>query len=207
MHEMLPDLYLVPANNRKGFGYSQFIKHPKGNVLIPRLKATSLSNSYDWFKKMGGVDYVLISDRHFAGPGCIEVAEFFNANLFASDIESKVFRKRCPVSNKLGLEKNKLAPHIISIPTPGHTPGQLSFIVTAKRKKYMLTGDFIRWNHGKCIPGTLSKKRLSKSIRSIEKYKPNFIIGCTDYDDNCSYVEFKNPKKQVSEMLSTLTKV
>lgn len=112
MHEMLPDLFLVPANGKKGFGFSQFIKHSKGNILIPRLKTTSLSDSFDWIEEMGGVKYVLISDRHFAGPGCVEAAEYFGAETYASDIESKVFKKRCAVDNVLKLAEKKIAPHI-----------------------------------------------------------------------------------------------
>jgi hypothetical protein len=34
LREVLPGVFLVPQNGRKGFGYSHFVKRPAGNLIL-----------------------------------------------------------------------------------------------------------------------------------------------------------------------------
>ena len=125
MIEVLPDIYVVPANDRKGFGYSHFVRRTSGNVLLPRLKQTLLTDAYDEMEAAGGVSLVLISDRHFGGPGCRRCGAHFGAPLVASSVEARAIGTRSKVDIALPFEPQTIdGTDIEAIPTPATPPGR-----------------------------------------------------------------------------------
>jgi hypothetical protein len=206
MQEVLKNVFVVPANQRKGYGYSHFIVHPNGNILIPRLKTTSLSDSFPDLAGVGGVRMVLITDRHFGGPGCREAASHFEAKLYASDIEAEQIKAKCPVDIELSYEQQNIGGFIEAIPTPGHTSGQFSFLIPVGGKKLLFTGDFIYRSGGKWIPGNRSRKKMSASFERLRTLKFDFIVGCADYDEPVSFVAAgASADALIDEMIASCT--
>lgn len=203
MQQVFPDVFVVPANQQKGYGFSHFVKHPKGNILLPRLKATSLSDSYGDLEKEGGVRRVLISDRHFGGPECADAATHFGATLYASDIEAKAIEKNCPVDVVLPFEQQTIDGYVEAIPTPGHTPGQFSYLISIKGKRCLFTGDFIYRSSGSWTPGNRSRKKMQASFDRLRSLRFDYVIGCADYDAPDSYVAVRGSVDDVvDEMLA-----
>lgn len=201
MQEVLPDLFVVPANGLKGYGFSHLVKHPKGNILLPRLKATSLSGSFDDIAAQGGVRNVLISDRHFGGPGCREAADHFKATLYASKIEAEAVHDKCRVDVELPFKEQKIDGYIEAIPTPGHQPGQFSYLITIGKKRCLFTGDFMyRSNKGQWIPGNRSRAKMQASFDTVRKLKFDYVVPCADYDAPDSFVAVKSIDRVVDEM-------
>ena len=205
--EQLKNVFLIPANEYKGFGYSQFIRHPKGNLLIPRLKATSLSQHFGWIAEQGGIDYVLISDRHFAGPGCVEVADEFEASLTISDIEAKAVRNKVEFDSSIQYALTEIAPHLTAIPTPGHTPGQFCYAIKFSSVRCIFTGDFFRWRHNECIPGNASRKKMIEGTNRLSEFGFSKLVGCVDYDiTEGTYINSKDAQLTIETMLDTCVK-
>ncbi len=169
MIEVLPGVHVVPANDRTGFGYSHFVERDAGNVLLPRLKQALLSDAYPDLEAAGGVSLLLISDRHFGGPGCTHCGEHFNAPVVASAVESKAIAKRCKVDTALPLTAQTIAGTDIEvIPTPGHTPGQLAYLIEVKGRRCLFAGDFAYLSGGTWRPGNRSRKAMAKGIAALE---------------------------------------
>lgn len=188
VEEIIPSIFVVPANNQKGYGFSHLIMHARGNILLPRLKTTSLSDSFDDIAAKGGVRNVLISDRHFGGPGCREAADHFGAAIYASQIEAEVIAGKCRVDKPLAFEQQLIDGYIEAIPTPGHQPGQFSYIIEVNRQRFLFTGDFIYRSGGAWIPGNRSLAMMQRSFDTLRGLKFDFVVGCADYDEPKSFV-------------------
>lgn len=202
MQELLPNIYLLPANDHAGFGYSQFVKLESGNLAFPRLKDGSASDCFSWIEEQGGVTHVLVSDRHFAGAGCLELAEEFSAKLICSDVEAKASAKRCKVPHPLELAEHKLRADLLAIPTPGHTPGQFSYLVNMGDTTVLFTGDFIRFRDHEVIPGNKNLVKIGDSIRNLANYDFDLILSCTDYDEALSYRQVEDKSRLIETCLA-----
>lgn len=206
MLEILPDVFVVPANGRKGYGYSHFVKHPGGNILLPRLKQTSLSDAYDDMENAGGVKTILISDRHFGGPGCRKAALRFGAELYASAIESS-FMTPCKIDHKLNYEPQTIeGTNIQAIPTPGHTSGQLAYLIDVAGNRCLFAGDFAYRVGGKWQVGNKSRKVMEKGLSHLHGYGFDYYIGCAGYEDPDSFVSATSIDEIEKDILAACTK-
>lgn len=188
MHEILPDLYVVPANARAGFGYSHFLRRAAGNVLLPRAKAVSLSDQFDELEAMGGVDWVLLSDRHFAGPGCREAADRFAAPVVASAIEARNFAKRCRVDEPLDFVAGDFVDGIHAVPTPGHTPGQVAYRIEGDRATFLFVGDLAYREDKQWRVGNKRRSVMASAMAGLLDLSFDYLVGCASYDDTDSFV-------------------
>lgn len=206
--ELVSGLYLLPGDQRLGYGYSQFIKHPAGNILLPRLGKSTLLDCFEWLHEQGGVQYLLGSDRHFCGPGCLDVTREFGPDLVISDIEAKAVVKRARFQNSIEHTVTVIAPHILAIPVSGHTKGQFCYLIDNHDSKDLFTGDFIYWRHGNCVPGSKSIKKMLPSLDTLREFEFDRIIGCVDYDAaSGSFIEIENPDETLDGLINSLTKV
>ena len=198
MREVLPDVFVVPADDRKGFGYSHFVRRDEGNVLLPRLKQVHLTESYEEIASKGGIRWALVSDRHFGGPGCLHVAKHFEATLVASEIEAGMMR--CAVEKQLPYKRQVLAPGIEAIPTPGHTAGQMAYLVKAGRQRCLFTGD-LAWREGDAWHvGNRSRKVMAAALSYLKDIEFDVYVGCAGYGDAASFVVIKDPPNAIGEV-------
>ncbi len=206
MLEVLPDLYVVSANERAGFGYSHFLKRTTGNILLPRAKAVSLSDQFEALEALGGVDWVLLSDRHFAGPGCREAADRFEAPLVASTIEAKAFAKRCPVDVAVDLVEGDVADGIRAVPTPGHTPGQIAYRVEGDHAVFLFVGDLAYRKGGQWHVGNQRRSVMTNAMTGLHDLSFDFFIGCAGYDDADSFVAAESIATLVEPILAACSR-
>jgi len=76
---ILPGVFLVPQNGRKGFGYSHFVERAAGNLILDASRVGSISDAFDEIGTHGGVKAAVISDRHLGGASTNQIAERFAA--------------------------------------------------------------------------------------------------------------------------------
>src|SRR5579863_10223195 len=88
MQQILPGVFLVPQNGRKGFGYTHFVRRSAGNLILDASRVGSISDAFDAIEAAGGVKAAVISDRHLGGPSTNQIAERFGASIYCSAIEA-----------------------------------------------------------------------------------------------------------------------
>lgn len=207
MIEVLPDIYVVLANDRKGFGYSHFVRRTSGNVLLPRLKQTLLTDAYDEMEAAGGVSLVLISDRHFGGPGCRRCGAHFGAPLVASSVEARAIGTRCKVDIALPFEPQTIdGTDIEAIPTPGHTAGQMAYLIPVQGKRCLFAGDFAYRSGGAWRPGSKSRRAMMRGFAALEGVAFDYYVGCADYGEETSFVAATSIDELAQDILSACTR-
>jgi len=149
--------------SERSFGaWSYFIERPEGNVLVdsPRAATPLLRN----LQARGGVSLMVLSHRD-------DIAE--HAALHQRFGCERVMHRADHVS---GMERYvdgeapvRLAPDLLLIPVPGHTPGSMCLLY---RDTFLFTGDHLWWSPTR---GILSASRSvnwyswDEQLRSLDK--------------------------------------
>lgn len=176
-------------------------------MLLPRLKQVLISDSFEDMAALGGVDWVLISDRHFGGPGCRRAGVHFDAPLIASDIEADVIGRRCKIDMRLRYERQTIdGTDIEAIPTPGHTAGQMAFLIDVAGVRCLFAGDFAWRSGGQWHVGNKSRKKMKDGIAALEDVDFDLYVGCADYGEEHSYVEAGSIGALADEIVGACTK-
>ncbi len=124
----------------KSFGaWSYFIRRPGGNVLVDSPRAVPAL--LDRLEQLGGVALMVLSHRDDVADherfhqrfGCARVLHRTDLGEGIREVERAVD----------GDEPVRLAPDLLYLPTPGHTPGSACLLY---RDKYLFSGDHLWWN-------------------------------------------------------------
>jgi glyoxylase-like metal-dependent hydrolase (beta-lactamase superfamily II)/ferredoxin len=147
----------------KSFGaWSYLIERPEGNVLVdsPRAAAPLLRR----LEEMGGVSLLVLSHRDDVADHAAIRRHFGCDRLMHRDDGLRGLERYVE-----GGEPVTLAPDLLAIPTPGHTPGSLCLLY---RRTFLFTGDHLWWNPERLM---LSASRSfnwyswDAQLRSIER--------------------------------------
>jgi glyoxylase-like metal-dependent hydrolase (beta-lactamase superfamily II) len=152
MEELFEDgLYRVGGTREQfGAGWSYLLRREQGNLLLLNLAGSSvaaLGPDFPAIEAMGGVSALFLNDRHNARrPEDNRISERFGAPLYCSVPEAKVVRKNgVHVPAPFPLERASFASDFEIVPTPGHTPGGVSYLWNSGRRRYLFIGDGL-WN-------------------------------------------------------------
>jgi hydroxyacylglutathione hydrolase len=168
LNEIFPDIYeLLPSKPTPKKYRSFFIKHEAGNVLIPcYANSSTIEAHFDAIHEMGGLSRQLLGDSHFRSAHCDVVAERFNAPLYCSLVEAPDVTPKLKHVVTFPFERHLLDEHIEVIPTPGHRPGGVCYLITSHATRYLFVGDFI-WHDGERWIPTAAKATHRAYIASL----------------------------------------
>ena len=149
--------------SEKGFGaWSYFIERPEGNVLVdsPRAAGPLLRR----LEEKGGVALMILSHRD-------DIADHaaFRRRFGCERVMHRADGIRGMERPIDGDEPVALAPDLLLIPVPGHTPGSMCLLY---RETFLFTGDHLWWSPAR---GMLSASRSvnwyswDEQLRSLEK--------------------------------------
>jgi hypothetical protein len=209
MREILPDVFLVPQNGEKGFGYSHFIRRPSGNLVLDASRVGSLSDRFDPFDTMGGVAAAVISDRHLGGMATNQLAERFGARIYCSAIEAEAMGHRTNavhIDHRLPLQRTVIEGDVQLIPTPGHTAGQFSTLVQVSAAKILFTADFVWREQGRWRPGNLSRRKMLRSFEGLRDLDFDHVVPWTGYGQTEAFVPIANVDATVEAMIAACSK-
>jgi glyoxylase-like metal-dependent hydrolase (beta-lactamase superfamily II) len=209
MQEVLPGVFLIPQNERKGFGYSHFVKRPSGNLILDASRVGSMSDSFAAIDVHGGVKAVVISDRHMGGISTNQVAERFGATIYCSAIEAKAMAHRVDhvqIDHALPFELTMIEEDVRLIPTPGHTDGQFSTLVEVGGSRLLFTADFVWRENGRWRPGNTSRKKMLKSFEGLRDLAFHCVVPWTSYSQTEFFVPIGSVDEAVDEMISACPK-
>ena len=209
MQLVLPGVFLVPQNGRKGFGYSHFVKRPSGNLILDASRVGSLTDSFDEIAAEGGVKAAVISDRHLGGVATNQIAERFGAAIYCSAVEAEAMGHRkngVHIDHVLPFERTTIEGDVQLIPTPGHTAGQFSTLATVEGARILFTADFVWRKDGRWRPGNGSRKKMSGAFEGLRDLAFDYVVPWTGYDQTELFVEIASVDEAVDAMIAACPK-
>jgi glyoxylase-like metal-dependent hydrolase (beta-lactamase superfamily II)/ferredoxin len=137
------EVFFCGFTSEKSFGaWSYFVRRPEGNLIMDSPRA--LPSLLDRLEEMGGVDLMVLSHRDDVADHQRIHDRFQCARIMArEDLEPSTAPVERPVD---GLEPVPLAPDLLFIPTPGHTPGSACLLY---REKFLFSGDHLMWDRAR----------------------------------------------------------
>ena len=155
---------------------SLLVTRPEGNLLFSCLGGhSSFEGSFDDIEALGGVALHLLGDMHFAARYNDDVDERFGVVTTCSEIEGPDVRRKVANVVTFPFERHALAPGVEVIPTPGHRPGAVCYLVDVAGRRCLFAGDSIyhdgeRW---KCL---VSKKNRKTMLATLD------LLSEVDFD-------------------------
>jgi hypothetical protein len=171
---------------------SFFVKHPSGNLLFPCFSNQStIHSSFDDIDAAGGLHYQLLGDSHFKTPHCDEVAERFGAPLYCSEVEAPDVTRNLKHVKTFPFERHLLAPGVEVMPTPGHRPGGVCYLVSLDGRNYLFVGDAI-WHDGKkwlATPTKAGRKQMVESLQTLADVEFDVLLANTSVSNPTCLIE------------------
>lgn len=190
MRQIQPDLWETEVESPfPGLTTHAYLyQREQGNVLFYN---TSQQTDMDRCAELGGVAYQFLSHRDEVGESLKRIRERFNAKLGIHQLDqqalSDVFQPDVVFTHRQALLVD-----IEVIPTPGHTPGSVCFLVQSSRgKRYLFTGDTLYLSDRGWQPGMLSfsdKTALMESLKVLQMVAPDLVISSA-YSGQSAYEE------------------
>jgi glyoxylase-like metal-dependent hydrolase (beta-lactamase superfamily II) len=209
MQQVLPGVFVVPCNGRKGFGYAHFVRRRGGNLLLDTDRTASISDAFDELEAAGGVRAVVVSDRHLGGKSSNEVAQRFGATVYASAIEAEAMGHRSNpvrIDHALPLQRTTVEGDVELIPTPGHTEGQFSTLVDVEGARCLFTADFVYRKEGAWVPGNASRKKMLRSFEGLRELAFEYVVPWTSYSQTEFFVPVSDVDATVLAMIAACSK-
>lgn len=209
MQAVLPGVFILPQNGRKGFGYSHFVLRPAGNLILDASRIGGLTDSFDAIAAKGGVKAVVISDRHLGGVSTNQIAERFGAAVYCSEIEAQAMDHRkaaLAIDHVLPFERATIEGDVLLVPTPGHTAGQFSTLVEVEGRRILFTADFVWREAGGWRPGNPSRRKMAPAFEALRDLDFDHVVPWTAYDQAELFVRTGSVNACVDEMIAACPK-
>jgi glyoxylase-like metal-dependent hydrolase (beta-lactamase superfamily II) len=209
VQEVLPGVFVVEQNGRKGFGYAHFVKRPSGNLVLDASRTTSLSDSFADMEALGGVAAVVISDRHLGGPPTNQIAERFGARVYCSQIEADAMGHRTNavrIDHVLPYERATVEGDVRLIPTPGHTAGQFATLCEVGGRRIFFSSDFVWRDDGRWRPGNASRRKMRPSFEALRNLDFDTVVPWTGYGHTEFFVDVPEVNAAIDAMIDACPK-
>ncbi len=182
MRQLCPDLWETRADapfpGLTTHGYL-WTGGAAGNVLFYSLLTDA---DFEALDGLGGLAHQYLSHRDEAGPMLATIAQRFGPRLHAPAAEVADIAEHARVDVPLA-DRHTDDNGIEVIPTPGHSPGSTSYLVSgADGARYLFTGDTVilgddgRWFAG-YIPPMSQAEPLAASLRLLATLTPDVVIS------------------------------
>ncbi|MBW4436446.1 MAG: MBL fold metallo-hydrolase [Pleurocapsa minor GSE-CHR-MK-17-07R] len=199
MNELFPDVFQVfPSKATPGKYRSFFVRRAAGNLLFPCFSASStIEAHFADIDAQGGLSRQLLGDSHFRSPHCDVVAAQFNAPLYCSEPEAPDVMRTVRQVVQLPFVRQMLEPDVEVVPTPGHRPGGLCFMVSIADRRFLFAGDFI-WHDGSRWIPTASKSGLRAyrdSLRLLADIPFDVLFVNAQVSNDTCFIDFKQHQR------------
>jgi len=179
LQEIFPSLFWLRSPQRApATPFTYVLRRPTGNILLGTKE--NLSSFADTLQSLGGINSILLGDRHHALPHSAAFARECGAVLTASDIEAKALRQAgVVVGRTLPHARAPFADDLEIIPTPGHTRGALSYLWTNGRKRYLFIGDTLVPQAGiwEFYVTRANRSAMARTVRLLATVKFDVILS------------------------------
>lgn len=153
---------------------------PEGNLL---LYSPASDADFDAIDSLGGVAHQYLSHEDEAGPNLTAIKQRFGSQLHVPAAETATIGKHALIDVEIAAVRHIDDNGIDIIPTPGHSPGSTSYLVTGSAgQTYLFTGDTVfpsgngRWatyvDKEGGDPGA-----LTNSLKLLATLRPGLVIS------------------------------
>jgi glyoxylase-like metal-dependent hydrolase (beta-lactamase superfamily II) len=171
--EIYPHLFLLrPARPPPNTGFTYLLRRDGDNVLLTT--KASVQADLAEIDALGGVQHLLLGDRHHALPATAKLATRFGTVLSASAIEAKVLGAAgVEIGRQFEYRRQTFATDLELLPTPGHTRGAFSYLWTPGKRRFLFIGDTLvpvdgGWRYWVTKPNLPAFRETIGFLRGIE---------------------------------------
>ena len=188
MEELFDGVYRIPPTKVTPSKYvSLFARRSEGNLLFSCFGGhSSIEGSFDAIEAHGGVALHLLGDMHFAARYSDDVSARFGVPTRCSTVEAPDVQRKVKDVEPFPFERHQLAPGVEVIPTPGHRPGAVSYLVPVGGRRCLFAGDSI-YHDGKDWKALASKKNRKTMLATLD------TLGAIAFDVLLSNTSVTNP--------------
>ena len=188
MQALFEDVYRILPTKVTPTKYSSlFAVRPEGNLLFSCLGGhSSIEGSFDAMDDLGGVALHLLGDMHFAARYNDDVDARFGVTTMCSEVEGPDVRRKVKDVATFPFERHVLAPGVEVIPTPGHRPGAVSYLVEVGGTRCLFAGDSI-YHSGDGWMCPVSKRNRKTMLATLD------VLAEVDFDVLLSNTGARNP--------------
>lgn len=176
---ILPNLHVLREEDADdSVPYTFFLKCSAGNVLLAT--KADIGSYLETLESHGGVQSILLGDRHHASKLTLQVADHFKVPLTSSDIEAKALKASgINVGNMLPFVKQSFREDICIIPVPGHTRGAFAYIWSSEAGKVLFIGDTLvpvkdEWQFWVTKPNRI---KMLKTMQMLKEQEFDYIVS------------------------------
>lgn len=202
MDQIASGIYRVmPSKVTPSKYISYFVVRDTGNLLFPCVSSSSTFEA-DWpeMQSLGGVSKQLLGDMHFATKHNDQIFEEFGATTYCSALEEPDVSRKVKNVEAFEFERIEVAPGVISLPTPGHRPGAVSYLVAFDENVVLFAGDSI-WHTGSEWVALANKKNRNVMRATLEQLEAEsfsaIYVNSSVTNDVCS-VSFASDQEKSS---------
>lgn len=178
---------------------SFFVKRDGGNLLFPCFSNSStIHDRFNDIANKGGLQAQLLGDSHFKTPHCDEVATHFAAPLYCSEPEAPDVVPKLKQVVVFPFKQHELFPGVEVIPTPGHRPGGVCYLIALNGKKFLFAGDAI-WHDGeewKAFPTKAGMKHMKASLKTLVEVEFDVLLANTRLNNPICFIEVNQQSRQ-----------
>ena len=199
MERLFEDVYrILPTKITPSKYSSLFVRRDAGNLLFSCFGGhSSINGSFHAIESLGGVAWHLLGDMHFAARYNDDVDRRFGTVTQCSELEAPDVQRK--VRNVLGFRfaRHELTPGVEVIPTPGHRPGAVSFLVPVGGRRCLFVGDSI-YHDGKAWRALASKKNrkiMLATLNSLADIEFDVLLANTGATNPVCWVDTSGDKR------------
>ena len=211
MFEISTSVYRIDPTKVTPTKYiSFFVERQEGNLLFPCLASSSTFQSeWEAIQHKGGVDMILLGDMHFATKQNDQLTETFGVPTQCSELEEPDVSRKVQHVASFPFERHELANGVLVVPTPGHRPGAVGYIVEVNEQKLMFIGDSIWHNgsHWQALSNKANRKTMIKTLGRLEQEQFDSIYCNVSASNKTCHIEFKDDHEKIDFLRDLASKL
>ena len=200
MIECLPRIYkLEPSKLTPSKYISFFVLRDSGNLLFPCVASSStFEASWPEIHDAGGVSKQLLGDMHFATKHNDQIFEEFGAPTCCSAVEAPDVRRKVQDVEDFPFERLEVAPGVTAIPTPGHRPGAVSYLVDVGNSNVLFAGDSLWHDREKWVALSNKKNRpvMKKTLAALSEERFSTIFVNSSVQNPIYSIDFSTDQEK-----------
>ena len=199
MEELFEGVYRIQPTKVTPSKYvSLFAERTAGNLLFSCFGGhSSIEGSFDAIDARGGVAMHLLGDMHFAARYSDDVFARFGVPTRCSEVEAPDVKRKVKNVSTFPFERHELAPGVEVIPTPGHRPGAVGYLVDVGNRRCLFAGDSI-YHDGTKWRALASKRNrpiMRATLESLDGIDFDVLLANTNVTNPVCHVEFDGDDK------------